>query len=337
MGGVAKSVGKGLTKVVRETTRLVSDVFIKIPAEISLRPVKELGGLIGGDIGNIISESADIGLNGARYIGNAMTKTAAGSMGMLLGQSGAKAEFKESLKQTVQIAFVAAAIVGAIYTMQWYAIPAIIIYADGLVNQGGLTYATISAMGNLEEAIFNSNNINKYKDEIYATVMMISTMVTSYAAFSFVGQMVSPFMPTYVSTALSYAQYAYSGYQVYTAYQTISTANERYKKMYEEWAKRINEYYDSLQRARQIFYDIITSSEMYRYFAGGDIYNSTSPGGSQFAPLTVNEPYAYILSQPKSDRSQYEEINTYSMGRQYEYMAGSESYMYSVNPNMKWG
>ena len=140
-------------------------------------------------------------------------------------------------------------------------------------------------------------------------------------------------MPAGIAAGVKIASGAYS---IYSAVKQIADANERYKRMYEEWLAKFNEWQAYKKQADEAFYNIITSTEAYRYFAGGDVYNSTAPGNYAYAPLTLNEPYSHILSYVKPDRQKYAGINAYVTSRQDESLAGGYGFFSSIEPNMKW-
>ncbi|MGG7073193.1 hypothetical protein U5B43_02865 [Campylobacter sp. 9BO] len=330
MGKAVKAVGKAISKAVGHTIK----VPLKTIGEITGRPLILIGDKIGGRVGQIIKQTGKLAVNVTKYLGQAAANIPKGAI------QGRKQLIKQGAVNSLKGGVGVVAGVVSAWTQQYWALAAVAVYFDTLTNNGGLTYANLNALGSLEKAVLNSQHIKKHIDEIYAGVAAISNIITYYYATLGIGSMVAPvvssYVPAWLSTAFSVAGMTYSGYSIYSTAKYIADTNERYRKLYEEYMDHYNKWLNAVASANEIFYNIITSTEMYRYFAGGDMYNSTMAGEFKYAPLTVNEPYAYILSYPKIDRDEYEEINSFVTGRLYENMAGNEMYNHSVDAQMKW-
>lgn len=324
MGKVAKAAGKIVTAPIR------------IAGETAGRPAIILGKIIGGDIGKIVAQSGYLAVNAAKYLSKGMQLSTNAAFN-LHNFKQAKEDFKQGVKMVFGVAVAAVAGVVATFTAQYWVYPLIAVYMDALTNKGGLTYANLNALGNLERSVLGSDHIKRNLDTIYATIVTISSLATYYYASIGIGKLLAPVINAYVPTWISAtANVASSGYSIYSTIQRIVETNRHYKKLYDEYLQNLKIWDSYVKQAKDNFFDIITSTQMYRYFAGGDIYNSTSPGAYAFAPLSVNEPYSYIMSYPKPDRSEYEEINSYVTGRVYDKYPGGDMFLQNINADMKW-
>ena len=330
MGKMAKEAGKVLTDV----TGNIIKTPLKAIGDAVGRPLVVIGNALGGRIGEIITQAGKLPINAAKFLGEAGANIAKGTIQLR------KKPLIKGTTNSLKAAVGAVAGVVSVWTGQYWALAAVTVYFDNLVNKGGFTYANLKALGSIEKGVFGSRHIKKHIDEIYAGVTAISNIITYYYATLGIGNMVAPivnsYTPAWLSTALKVAGASYSAYSIYSTAKYIADTNERYRKLYEEYMAHYNKWLNAVAQANAMFFNIITSTEMYRYFAGGDLYNSSMAGEARYAPLTINEPYAYILSYPKMDRSEYEEINSFATGRMYEKMAGNEMYNQSVDPSMKW-
>lgn len=326
MGKVAKAVGK------------IAGAPLKIAGQIIGAPLQAVGGIVGGKVGRIISQTGSLAKNIGKYAAGAIEHTVSGTLNLSVGNvKQAKRDYKKGLGALINTAAIVAAVYGAITTGQTWALPFIVAHTDNLVNQGGLTNATLAAIGSLERALLGSNVINKNLEVIRAAISAVASIATFYVAGGVIGKALAPVLEAYVPAGIAAgAKIASGAYSIYSAVKQIADANERYKQMYEEWLAKFNEWQAYKKQADEAFYNIITSTEAYRYFAGGDVYNSTAPGNYAYAPLTLNEPYSHILSYVKPDRQKYAGINAYVTSRQDESLAGGYGFFSSVEPNMKW-
>lgn len=331
VGKIVKKVGRAIGKGLKGAFRLAG----KIAGEAIGGVFKGVGELIGGRLGNILESVGGLVNNTFRTLGNSLGNLAYG-VATFRGK-----DFIAGLKGTLGVGLGVLGGVMGVMSGNPYLVAAAIAYLDGSFNQGRLLGSLVDIVGSAERHLLGSDKVDEYKQIIVATISTIATIATFYyvsaGVAKFLAPVISSYAPAIVLQSYKVASALYSGYTIYTNIKYIADTNERYRRMYEEYLASLDRYKAYAKEAKEAFFNIIASSEMYRYFAGGDLYNSTMAGEWRFAPLTLNEPYAFIMSYVKPDRSDHEEINAYVTGRFYEELAGGLSYLYNVNPSMKWG
>ena len=201
----------------------------------------------------------------------------------------------DRLKEAVKGAIPIIVAVGATILSGGSAAPAAIILLDAAYNANGLFTRTLDILGNLENALFGSDFIDRYTDEI----VMFGTMVAAaycgsvVGAEIFTGAMDLLNISESVRETIELVQGANSLFQggrdLYHAYQN----QKRYKAEYEEYAKRLQELEMQRLTAKEQFEELLSNADKWDYFAGGERFHESFAGNESFS--AGNEPYIGIF------------------------------------------
>lgn len=319
-GGVSyygKELGKAAKSAIKDTVSFHGAIWGK--------PLSWAGSRIGGRAGDLLKATGGFIQSGANYAGNALGNLAEGVI------RGEGKQIEGAGRDLLQLGVA----VMAVASGNPYAIASSLVYLDSLFNNGALLGSTLDIAGDIEQKVFKSNKINKEREMIEAVINALASIGVFYGASLTMASMLSS-APSWLNNAINLTSAGASIYAAKKKYEWIKDREKEYKRKYQQYLAELRRFEALVQEAKRRFFEIITGGETYRYFAGGDLYNAAQAGGSRFAPLTLSEPYAPILGYVNPNKSKYEEINSYAMGRIYEDKAGSKSFFYSIDPSMKW-
>jgi len=302
VGGTAKIIG-GISKIVNA-------------------PLKAVGKIIGGDVGDLFVVAADFAVNVEKGFAQANDDVFNGI------RTGDFQKAWGGIKTTITVLVVAIAVVYSGFNP--LVIMAAIVVLDAQFNGSEFLLHLLDIVGNIEHALFGTNYIDEYKEIIASALVMISTFYVGYMAFTYIANLdsVIALKESYASLykAFTYIQDVMSGYDIYDGFKTILESKEYWNKLLEQYIADLQAYINSVSAARQQWFDIYSDTETIgRVLAGGDIYNAGA-GSDLYSVSDAYEPYGYmagIVSQFKN-----EEIDTTVNSERYYYgMAGSDEYL----------
>ena len=201
----------------------------------------------------------------------------------------------DRLKEAIKGAIPIIVAVGATILSGGSAAPAAIILLDAAYNANGLFTRTLEMLGHLENALFGTNHIDEYTNEI----VMFGTMIAiAYCGNVVGGELLTGAMDLLnlsenVRNTIELVQGANSLFQggrnLYHAYQN----QKRYKDEYEEYAKKLQELQMQRLAAKEQFEELLSNADKWDYFAGGERFHESFAGNESFS--AGNEPYIGIF------------------------------------------
>lgn len=303
MGSVAKSVGNFVSNAWDSVSSVADKVIdgvesaahFAVNAALTTTGIKYLdkqltGGLISNTINGVIDNVAGI-VHGA--------------------VEGDWTKFRDSAIGTVTTAVAVAAIAAGAVTGNWWAVAAGVTVLDAQYNQGETLHRMISIAGNIEHAVFNTNYIESYANEIQALITVGASIYAGYSGtpslidISGIGELTARWavqlqmMQTYIGSG-------YGLYQIYSAVASIRASQEYWI----DQLRQAEEYYRNLmeqtQQAREQWFSMMTDPDVInRILPGGDMFFMGS-GHDLFSITDVAEPkYALGMidrSDPEMDR-----------------------------------
>lgn len=201
----------------------------------------------------------------------------------------------DRLKEAVKGAIPIIVAVGATILSGGSAAPAAIILLDAAYNASGLFTRTLEALGNLENTLFGTDFIDRYTDEI----VMFGTMVAAaycgsvVGAEIFTGAMDLLNLSQSVRDTIGIVQGANSLFQGGTDLYNAWRNQKRYKDEFEEYAKRLQELEQQRLTAREQCEELLSNTDKWDYFAGGERFHESFAGNESFN--AGNVPYIGIF------------------------------------------
>lgn len=298
-------------------------------ADIISAPFQIVGDIIGGDVGKFIKSAGNLASNTIKAVGNSILDSV-----YYISQGDFKAALDSAMNLIPAVLVVAAVIIAGV-SGQWWIIPELVyigsvIMLDSAYNKGQLLHSTVELAGGLEKQIFHSTYIRDNAYIIEASLQVISSMYVSSVGMYGVLQG-SGFLKSLSESQLIYLKWAnniHGAYQAYTAVNSIIMSADYYKQKLSDYQEALAKWTMDFYKQKEAFFTLFSSTDVYRYLPGGDMYNRTAPGGDMFDRLDVHEPYKYMLGYLPSEN---EYTNTaLNPDYYYEKMAGNQFYQGGV-------
>lgn len=299
MGGVAKAIGK-----------------------VVAAPLRVVGDIIGGDIGEFFTKVADFTEN---VVTGVLDSVADFAVGIVTGDL---KKVWSAFQSLLTVVLVSVAVVYSGFSI--LSIIAGLIVLDAQFNGSAFLLYVLDIIGNIEHFMFGTDFIHKYQEIIAMSLALVSTFYIGYQAFECISNMDSiiALKESYAGLyqAWTYVRDIMAGYDIYDGLKTILESKEYWNKLLEQYVSDLQAYIDSIAAARQQWFDIYSDTETIgRILAGGDIYNAGA-GSDLYSVSDAYEPYRYqtgIVS-----RFTNSEIDIAINAERYYYgMAGSDEYL----------
>lgn len=299
MGGIAKTIGK-----------------------VVAAPVRIVGNIIGGDIGEFFDKAADFGENVVAGVLNDISD-------LMIGiTTGDLSKAWSAFKSLATVTLIVIAVVYSGFTI--LPIVAGLIMLDAQYNGSAFLLYILDVVGNIEHALLGTDFIHEYREIIAGALVLVSTFYIGYQAFTYISNMDSiiALKESYASlfNAFTYIKDVMSGYDIYDGFKTILESKEYWNKLLEQYITDMQAYIDRIAAARQQWFDIYSDTETIgRVLAGGDIYNAGA-GSDLYSVSDAYEPYRYMTGIVSTHLD--EEMDTMVNSDRYYYgMAGSDAYL----------
>lgn len=260
MGGVVKSISRGLSSVVK---------FVG-------KTVKEVGGFV---------------VN----VGTGVIKNVVGAVGGAI--TGDWTKFRDSLIGVVSTGIYGVAGVVGLTTGQYYITAAALVALDGQYNEGQLTSHIVTTVGKFEREIFGSQNILDNVDIITSGIVIIGSLYAGAKGIGLLGELTG--LNSYLSQYSNYVNYfkvASGAYSVYDAYTQWQQALELYDNLMSDYQAFLNQANIEMQQFNQIWDAVYGDLNVwYEAMPGGYLFNA-GVGSDEYSISSINEQSAYCLA-----------------------------------------
>jgi hypothetical protein len=302
MGGTAKIIG-GISKIVNA-------------------PLKAVGKIIGGDVGDLFVVAADFAVNVEKGFAQANDDVFNGI------RTGDFQKAWGGIKTTITVLVVAIAVVYSGFNP--LVIMAAIVVLDAQFNGSAFLLHLLDIVGSIEHALFGTNYIDEYKEIIAGALVMISTFYVGYMAFQYISDMgwVKSLEESYTNLYSAWGTLGkvMTGYDVYGSLKSILESKEYWQNLLEQYVSDLQAYINSIASARQQWFEIYSdTATIGRVLAGGDIYNAGA-GSSLYSVSDAYEPYRYMTGIVSTNLNEEMDVAVNS-DRYYYGMSGSDVYL----------